>query len=85
MPIIDNQPGQVPYMENLYAWISVDENQFEGIIAGTNPPLPFISTELEVLKAWEPYVQDIATKAGKKCRLVKFGCREIVTELTPGA
>lgn len=73
--------GQVPQAEALYAWISVDGDQFEGIIAGVNPPLPFVSMTEGNLRAWLPQIKDIVARTGKKARLIKFDRGEILEEV----
>ncbi len=79
--VLLNEKGQVPQAEALYAWISVDGDQFEGIIANVNPPMPFISLELRIMEAWAPIVQQIANAAGKKARLVEFKRGKILQEV----
>jgi len=81
--IIDNVPGTAKPIEYLYAWLSVDENGLEGIVAGVDPPMPLVTSRLDLILKYQPMVQQIATGSCRTCRLVRFGPREIIRTVYP--
>lgn len=72
-------------LEQVYAWVSVDENGHEGFIAGQLGIRPVMMALMNSDLATARDLKDIAKSAiegipGYKVRLIKFGSREVIED-----
>lgn len=72
-------PNELPRIDAIYVWISVDENGNEGVCA--IGPIPAVFAKPSLAEKTLPAIQAIAAQSGRRIRLVKFSGREVVKEL----
>lgn len=85
--LYDMPKGQKLHIDEIWAFLSVDEEGDEGIVAITSPltglMLPLIAADRERLDQLKPMAQRTARDTGRKVRLCKFHQRTEVEELNP--
>jgi hypothetical protein len=83
---IENPENQIVYKE-LYAWVSVDDQGKEGILAfrtsESDNGLTLVDSSLSVMKHFEDWVQSISDNTGRKMRLKRFKYPDVVMEIEP--
>lgn len=71
-----HDPGNEARIERLYAFLSIDEQGFNGIVAAILPGLgstPLVTGKRSVAQSMIPLAQKVATETGKKVSLFVFG------------
>lgn len=69
-----HDPGNTHKIDTIYVWLSVDENDLEGIIAFDNMPL--FSSEKELVESVRARVEKLIAITGKKAILVEFARKQ---------
>lgn len=64
----------------MFAWLAGPPGD-EGIVSFDELPLVMAKRELAV--SFTPYIAGLAKATGKPCRLVRYGERTVLTEITP--
>lgn len=62
-------------LENMYAWVSVDKNGFEGIIAALTPAghvMTLVSSDLEMISKFKSLAHQAVANVGLKAHIAKF-------------
>lgn len=64
---------QMPHIDNLWAFLSIDEDGDEGVCAfhGSQGWMPMVATDLKRVESLKPLAQEMATE-GNNIKLVKF-------------
>jgi hypothetical protein len=83
--LIDDVENSAP-IDELYAYISIDELGHEGILAQVIPGVgvaPFVTGSKSVLDKMRPFARAAAAagRSSKRIRLVRFMGREVIEEL----
>lgn len=83
MDVVINDSGNYMKLDELWAFMSVDDDGNEGLCAFMGPDnvmIPMIAGDPERVDQLKPLAADMALKAGKKIRLARFSTKEIVEE-----
>lgn len=86
MQAIIHDPCNKETIDNLYAFISVDENGNEGILGASLPPgqvLPLVFSDMSLSDKMRDIAKGIAVHTDKTIKLVKFSNKEYVEDITP--
>lgn len=88
MGTIFQQPkNTLPRIEEIYAFVSVDEEDGnEGIVGAPIPPvgcMPLVAADKKRLEFLTPIAQAVADMSGLNIRLIKLTKREEVGFITP--
>lgn len=69
-------------IEEIYAFVSVDKDNHEGVIAinTAHGPMPMIAADKARLEYLRPHAVEVARKTKMKVRLLKFSTREEIEE-----
>jgi hypothetical protein len=73
-------------IKTIHAWLSVDENDEEGIIAASTSDglmMPLISADETRMYQCEAMARRIAALSGRAVRLVRFSVREDLSTIEP--
>jgi len=85
--LIDNAPGTFLRIDEIWAFVSVDEHGNEGIMAAPLidgvMSMPLIAADAARLTSLMPVAQQMADMFGREVRLVKFSTRDIIKTLVP--
>lgn len=78
-----HDPGNKLRIDQIWAFVSVDEKGDEGLCAFQSSMgwTPLIAADEARLESLRPVAQRIADASGKPIRLLKFSTREIVEEI----
>lgn len=68
-------------IDEMFAFIALDEDGTEGVVAFMGTPL--VGADMERCDSYKPIAQAIATQAGVKVTLIKFSQRTEVEEINP--
>jgi hypothetical protein len=85
MTYVHTSPNKLVIHE-LYAYVSVDEEGNEGVLAHYVPPLgnvPLVGADMDRMMSYKPYALEIAKLTGMPVRLLKFSIREIMEDFEP--
>lgn len=80
-----NNPGSTGHiLEEMYAYVAVHDDGFEGILATTIgfDNFPMVAADLKAIKRFRAQANLVAVETGLTVRLVRFSNREIVQEIT---
>jgi hypothetical protein len=85
--LIDNAPGTIRRIDEIWAFIAVDDDGNEGICAAPLQrgmlSVPLIAADAARLTSVMPIAQQMADMFGRDVRLVKFSTRDVIKTLTP--
>lgn len=83
--LFDDAPGLMPRIESLWAYLSVDVDGNEGVIAAPIGPgggmMPLIGADEVRVKSLLPMAEHIVKLTGRHARLVRFSVREDIREI----
>lgn len=67
-------------IDELYAWVSINDNGVWGIIAAVSPDghMPLVSLKLHLMEIARPMVSDAAKRMNRTAHLVRFTNAEIL-------
>lgn len=84
--VLLNLPGNEEPLDQLWAFVSVDEKGQEGLCGMTigNDNFPMITGKKTVLANMRVAAQHVSKKSGKPVRLVRFSRAEVVETITAG-
>jgi len=73
------------HLEQLFAFVSVDAQGSEGIIAaqGTTGPMPLVATDEAKVEQLRPIAMSVAKRSGITVKLVRFRGREELETYSP--
>lgn len=83
---IIHEPNNYMKIEEVYCYVSVDENGNEGIVAqtmelaGSTVMMPFVAADRVMRDRLDPLAKQIQKKTGKKIRLLRMTSREVIEE-----
>lgn len=76
----------MPRITEMYAFVSEVESPDDEVIVGMmvgDEWFPMVCTDMAQVEWWRPRAQVIATKAGKRIKILKFSNREEIGEVVP--
>jgi len=83
MPVVHAPQNEMPRIDFLWAFLSVDETG-EGILAaplmGPGSLMPLVAGDQKRLDLITPIAKEIARDSGRNVRLVKFSQREVIEQ-----
>ena len=79
-------PENTKVIDTLYAWVSVDPNGLEGLLAvdvGNGVKVTTVASDLRIIEQFRPQMVKAieSMQAGYRLRLIKLAGREVLDEL----
>lgn len=82
----DWKPATGQRIERLFAWVSIDPDGGEGVmavnmmIAGRPTLVPLVGADMDRVESYREIAEMVARKTGLPARLIEFGSRQEVSD-----